>query len=71
MFLILKAITPKGFQHYCPGKAALGREYFIDRLIYAVNIFGKGNVWTNLVVGLEPIDEVYLIVKISSIKALL
>jgi hypothetical protein len=36
----------------------LGREYFIDRLIYAVNIFGKGNVWTNLVVGLEPIDEV-------------
>lgn len=54
----LEAISPKGFQHYCPGKAALGREYFIDRLIYAVNIFGKGNVWTNLVVGLEPIDEV-------------
>ena len=32
-------------------------EYFVDRLKYAIDIFGKGNVWTNLVFGLENIDE--------------
>ncbi len=45
------------FTRYCPGKSILGREFFIDRLKYSVDIFGRGKVWTNFVLGLEPIDE--------------
>ena len=54
----LEAITETGFQKYCPGKSDLGYDYFVDRLKYAVDIFGKGNVWTNLVFGLEEKEEV-------------
>ena len=42
---------------YCPGKADLGYQFFVDRLKYAIEIFGKGNVWTNLVFGLENIED--------------
>lgn len=49
----IEAITKKGFKKYCPGKDDLGYEFFVDRLKYAVEIFGRGNVWTNLVFGLE------------------
>jgi hypothetical protein len=45
------------FSKYCPGKSNLGREYFIERLLKAVNIYGSGNVWTNFVFGLEPADK--------------
>lgn len=45
------------FSKYCPGKSALGRDFFIDRLKYAANIFGRGNSWTNFVLGLEPVDK--------------
>ena len=45
------------FTKYCPGKSILGRDFFIDRLKYSVDIFGKGKVWTNFVLGLEPIDQ--------------
>jgi len=44
------------FSEYCPGKRHLGLNYFNERLDYAVNIFGRGKVWTNFVLGLEPID---------------
>lgn len=54
----LEAITEDGFKKYCPGKADLGYDFFINRLEYAVNEFGKGNVWTNLVFGLENKDDV-------------
>lgn len=53
----LEAVTEKGFQKYCPGKADLGYYFFIDRLKYAIDVFGKGNVWTNLVFGLENIED--------------
>lgn len=49
----LEAITESGFEKYCPGKNDLGYQFFVDRLKYAINIFGNGNVWTNLVFGLE------------------
>lgn len=45
------------FSKYCPGKSGLGRDFFIDRLKQAVNVFGRGKSWTNFVLGLEPIDE--------------
>ena len=49
----LEAITEEGFHKYCPGKSDLGYQFFIERLQYALKVFGKGNVWTNLVYGLE------------------
>lgn len=45
------------FTKYCPGKSALGRDFFIERLKHAVSVFGRGKSWTNFVLGLEPIDE--------------
>lgn len=53
----LEAITESGFEKYCPGKTDLGYKFFIDRLNYAIDIFGKGNVWTNLVFGLEKTED--------------
>ncbi|WP_289048884.1 radical SAM protein [uncultured Psychrobacter sp.] len=45
------------FTKYCPGKSELGRDFFIERLKYAVDVFGYGKSWTNFVLGLEPIDK--------------
>lgn len=53
----LEAITKTSFEKYCPGKFDLGYNFFIDRLKYSINVFGKGNVWTNLVFGLENIKD--------------
>lgn len=53
----LEAITKNEFVKYCPGKADLGYEFFVDRLIYAINAFGEGSVWTNLVYGLEDKEK--------------
>ena len=53
----LEAIQPQYFSRYCPGKNELGYNFFIERLAAAVSIFGKGNVWSNLVLGLEPAEE--------------
>lgn len=42
------------FEWICPGKAKeVGRDEWINRLIGAVEIFGKGNVYTNIVAGVE------------------
>lgn len=53
----LEAITKEGFDKYCPGKSELGYLFFEERLKYAMRVFGKGNVWTNLVFGLENINS--------------
>lgn len=45
------------FSKYCPGKSSLGRDFFIEKLIESVSIYGTGNVWTNFVFGLEPVDQ--------------
>lgn len=45
------------FTDYCPGKSTLGRDFFLERLYAAVPIFGQGNVWSNFVLGLEPVDK--------------
>lgn len=45
------------FSKYCPGKSALGRDFFIERLKHAATVFGRGKAWTNFVLGLEPVDE--------------
>lgn len=41
---------------YCPGKNTITEDYILKRLYAAVPIFGDGRVWTNFVLGLEPIS---------------
>ena len=44
----------KLFQWVCPGKAKyFGRQYWIDCILSAVEIFGQGNVSTQIVAGVE------------------
>ncbi len=44
------------FEKFCPGKNKhVGYQNFIDSLIYLTNVIGKGNVYSILVGGLEPI----------------
>lgn len=45
------------FHKYCPGKANIGYKHIINSLYEAVTVFGKNNVWTNFVLGLEPTDK--------------
>lgn len=42
-------------QKYCPGKLALGNEFFESRLLRAAEICERGCVWSNFVLGLEPL----------------
>lgn len=51
------------FSKYSPGKSTLGRDFFIDRLKYAVSVFGRGKSWTNFVLGLEPVDDLLVVCK--------
>lgn len=44
------------FSKYCPGKSEIGLDHINKSLIKAVSIFGTGNVWSNFVFGLEPLD---------------
>lgn len=53
----LEVANEPWFSKYCPGKSVLGRNFFIDRLKYAVSVFGRGKSWTNFVLGLEPVDK--------------
>jgi hypothetical protein len=44
----------KLFKWICPGKQKwLGRDYWVKSALDAVEIFGKGNVYTNFVAGVE------------------
>lgn len=44
------------FKAYCPGKAEVcgDRNHWVRALEYAVKVFGRGNVRSNFVAGLEP-----------------
>lgn len=44
------------FNQYCPGKRNIGYRHILNALSESVDIWGTGNVWTNFVLGLEPID---------------
>jgi biotin synthase-related radical SAM superfamily protein len=47
------------FAAICPGKEKRngGWQHWVDSLEYAVDIFGKGNVHTNVVGGLAPLES--------------
>ena len=53
----LEAGNREYFNKHCPGKAALGYDYFVERLVKAVDVFGWGNAWCNFVFGLEPQEK--------------
>ena len=53
----LECFNKQIFKEVCPGKERIyGYEKIIEALKYSVNIFGKGKVRTNFVLGSEPLD---------------
>jgi hypothetical protein len=52
----LEAFSPDAFAEHCPGKAAIGRDHYLDTLTAGVDVFGWGRSWCNFVLGLEPIE---------------
>lgn len=56
----LEVSNPTLFDKYCPGKSDIGYKHILDALDYAVTVFGAGNVWSNFVLGLEPVEETLL-----------
>lgn len=53
----LECFDKKIFEKVCPGKAKIfGYEKIIKALRYSVDIFGKGRVRTNFVLGSEPLS---------------
>lgn len=42
----------------CPGKSSISREYYFEVLKEAVSLFGKGNVASVLIVGLQPKEDI-------------
>lgn len=42
----------------CPGKSGISREHYFKMLEDAVTIFGKGNVSSVLIVGLQPKEDI-------------
>lgn len=51
----LEVSNPKLFAEMCPGKVSY--EEFKLKLFEAVDVFGKGNVRSNMVIGLQDFDE--------------
>ena len=45
------------FKSLCPAKYEYGYDNYIKALDRAVKVFGKNKVFTNLIVGIEPIEE--------------
>jgi len=53
----LECFNKRIFEEVCPGKNRIyGYEKIIKALKYSVNIFGKGRVRTNFVLGSEPLN---------------
>ena len=46
------------FERYMPGKALYGRGRLLEALREAVRIWGEGNVYSNLLIGIEPVPSV-------------
>jgi hypothetical protein len=49
---------PEILRQHCAGRAEhVGRERYYDALAYAATIFPSGTVWSDLIVGLEPVGS--------------
>lgn len=44
-------------RRYLPGKAELLQKVYRENVKYAVELFGRGNVTSSIIVGLEPLPE--------------
>jgi len=53
----LEAWMPETFASECPGKHEIGREHYLFMLRKAVEIYGWGHSWCNLVLGLDTIED--------------
>lgn len=42
----------------CPGKGVINNKRYFDSLKYAVEIFGEGNVFSVLIVGIQPKQDI-------------
>lgn len=49
---------PELLQRHCSGRAAqVGRQRYYDALAHAASVFPSGTVWSDLIVGLEPVES--------------
>ena len=62
----LEVSSPDLFSKLCPAKSRFGYELIEERLTQAAKIFGINHVYTNLIIGLEPIKNVVEKAKILS-----
>jgi hypothetical protein len=54
----LELFDPDALTRHCVGRARyIGRERYLEALAYAAAIFPSGTVWTDLVLGLEPLES--------------
>lgn len=53
----LEAWMPDVFASECPGKNEIGRDHYLFMLRKAVDIYGWGHSWCNLVLGLDSIED--------------
>lgn len=53
----LEAWMPDNFATECPGKHEIGRDHYLYMLREAVGIYGWGNSWCNLVLGLDSMED--------------
>ena len=42
----------------CPGKSTISRDFYFNSLRFAVSVFGRGNVSSVLIMGVQPDDDV-------------
>lgn len=49
--------SKEALKKYCPEKAIIGQENYLKFIETAVKVFGKNNIRSLLIVGLEPLEE--------------
>jgi hypothetical protein len=57
IYFPLEVFNKSHFEVVCPGKASYGYDKIIQALKYAINVFGKGNVYTNFVYGVQSLNQ--------------
>lgn len=54
----LEIFDPELLNRHCIGRSRyIGRERYLEALEHAAKVFPSGTVWTDLVVGLEPLES--------------
>ena len=61
----LEMFNNKLLRSYAPFKNKIGKQNYLKILDLAVKVFGEGNVRSNIIVGIEPLED-----SVKAIKAL-